>query len=338
MQNPGDTLHYLYDYGDNWEITLTLEEVLHPDPTGDYLEDAVCIGGERAAPPEDHRGAPEELLKQMLGDLEYFDPAEVNDLLIDEGPRAWLQELESPVGDLLSEMLLHRIRMQIQRTAVTVARSEPFNLSTEEKAAALEAHRWFLDQAKGGGIPLTAAGYLKPDVVSEAAEAIPTAGTWIGKKNREDQTVPVLLFRQSLQKMGLLRKYQGKLLLTRKGLAARRSTEALWDQVAAGLVLGKPEEFTRAVAVLDLLAVAAADDDGSADFSLVTDGLDAMGWRKQNGFPLTEQDFYHHADRPRVMLQNAHPCQRGYDEEGYSRAAVALARDALKLHAPPARA
>jgi len=46
----GDTLRCLYDYGDNWELTLRLEEVL---PAETDCPAAVVVDGERAAPPED---------------------------------------------------------------------------------------------------------------------------------------------------------------------------------------------------------------------------------------------------------------------------------------------
>ena len=50
VQEPGDVLGYVYDYGDNWQLSLRLEAVLPADagaPT------AVCVDGRRAAPPED---------------------------------------------------------------------------------------------------------------------------------------------------------------------------------------------------------------------------------------------------------------------------------------------
>ena len=40
---------------------------------------------------------------------------------------------------------------------------------------------------------------------------------WIGENNREANAVPLLDFRQSLQSMGLLRKYKGRLMLTKAG-------------------------------------------------------------------------------------------------------------------------
>jgi pRiA4b ORF-3-like protein len=49
----GDLLQYLYDYGDSWELTLRLEELLPADANS---KPATLVDGERAAPPEDCGG------------------------------------------------------------------------------------------------------------------------------------------------------------------------------------------------------------------------------------------------------------------------------------------
>lgn len=98
--------------------------------------------------------------------------------------------------------------------------SAPLSLTPDEMAVALSAHLWFLQRASGGGIELTAAGYLKPADVEAASTIIPVMADWIGANSRETHTVPVLHFRESLQQLGLLRKYKGKLLLTRAGASA----------------------------------------------------------------------------------------------------------------------
>lgn len=49
----GSKFVYLYDGGDNWEHTITLEDKLAPDPT---LTPPRCIEGARACPPEDCGG------------------------------------------------------------------------------------------------------------------------------------------------------------------------------------------------------------------------------------------------------------------------------------------
>jgi len=51
----GDRLGYLYDFGDNWEHVLTLEET---HEAGRGAPRARVVDGERAAPPEDCGGVP----------------------------------------------------------------------------------------------------------------------------------------------------------------------------------------------------------------------------------------------------------------------------------------
>jgi hypothetical protein len=48
-------LVYTYDMGDSWEHSVVLEKRLPADPDAAY---PVCIGGERACPPEDCGGLP----------------------------------------------------------------------------------------------------------------------------------------------------------------------------------------------------------------------------------------------------------------------------------------
>lgn len=66
MHSPGDRLHYWYDFGDDWDHTLKLEEVMPRD--GDAPQ-ARVVAGRRAAPPDDCGGVPgyEELL-EILAD------------------------------------------------------------------------------------------------------------------------------------------------------------------------------------------------------------------------------------------------------------------------------
>jgi len=66
LHSPGDRLHYVYDFGDNWEHTLKLEEVA-PRPASAPL--ARVVGGRRTAPPDDCGGiyGYQELI-EALGD------------------------------------------------------------------------------------------------------------------------------------------------------------------------------------------------------------------------------------------------------------------------------
>ncbi|PMR63099.1 hypothetical protein C1A38_00500 [Verrucosispora sp. ts21] len=48
-----DKLHYTYDFGDSWEHDILVEQILDRDPAVTYPR---CVGGRRAAPPEDCGG------------------------------------------------------------------------------------------------------------------------------------------------------------------------------------------------------------------------------------------------------------------------------------------
>jgi len=46
----GDRVEYAYDFGDNWQHVLKLEDKMPPSAEVVY---PLCVGGERTAPPED---------------------------------------------------------------------------------------------------------------------------------------------------------------------------------------------------------------------------------------------------------------------------------------------
>jgi hypothetical protein len=90
---PEERFSYAYDFGDDWQHTVTLEKVLAANPNTEY---PVCLEGRRACPPEDCGGTegyrdllrvlrvpqhPQEAMRQWAGrkfDPEPFDRERVN--------------------------------------------------------------------------------------------------------------------------------------------------------------------------------------------------------------------------------------------------------------------
>jgi hypothetical protein len=75
LSKPGDRLLYVYDYGDNWQLTLELEDVLD---AGAEVAAATLVDGKRAAPPEDcgHLTTEAELA-EVLDDPARFPAEEI---------------------------------------------------------------------------------------------------------------------------------------------------------------------------------------------------------------------------------------------------------------------
>jgi hypothetical protein len=53
LQQPGDRIHYSYDFGDGWEHDIVLEKRLNPEPG---VQIPACLAGKGACPPEDCGG------------------------------------------------------------------------------------------------------------------------------------------------------------------------------------------------------------------------------------------------------------------------------------------
>ncbi len=59
LRSTGQRLRYTYDFGDNWQHTVTVEEMLSAESReSEPVGQIVCLDGERACPPEDAGGVP----------------------------------------------------------------------------------------------------------------------------------------------------------------------------------------------------------------------------------------------------------------------------------------
>ncbi|NEE03768.1 plasmid pRiA4b ORF-3 family protein [Phytoactinopolyspora halotolerans] len=283
LAEPGDTLFYCYDFGDDWVHVIELEKVLPregPQPV------ASCLGGERPGPAEDcggvpgyeafaaandpkhpnHRDAMADLRSMYGDDVDPashapvpFDVHEVNRVLdslgiadlpaVGELPDALLQ-LYNSVGYVPARRRLRRLIGDARLDA-------PVIIDVETAEAMVRPYGWLLERVGDDGIKLTAAGYLPPAHVEAAMAELGMEDEWVGKFNREDQTLPVLLLRETAQKLGLLRKYRGRLLLTARARKLRSDPVALWWHLAANLPVKSRDPFTNQAGLLYLVAVAA---------------------------------------------------------------------------------
>lgn len=142
----------------------------------------------------------------------------------------------------------------------------------------------------GDGVPLTASGYLKPDVVARCVDEVGLAGEISGRSRREGDLAPVLYLRLVAQRLGLVRRYAGRMVRTPTGRAAAADATRLWREVVASLVPQPGRVASGAaqasVVVWDLLLATLLDDatwrfDDLADACHVV--LNESGWRLADG-------------------------------------------------------
>ncbi|TFB73199.1 plasmid pRiA4b ORF-3 family protein [Cryobacterium glaciale] len=279
----GDSLLYTYDFGDDWDHTIKLEEVL---PATDAA--VRCIDGRRQGPAEDVGGIHgwEHLLAVAAGTVAPDYPEE-REIAFEMGLHAFVDEIDlaeinrglerlagsrtalislrqqSNAGEEPSPLvvLLAGLSEQAQRHLAGYLAAakveEPVEVGEPEAAAATAVIRAFLEHV-GAGIRLTSAGYLPPVHVKALMRELDIDKRWQGEANREAQTYPLLILRETLTQFGLIRKYRGELRLTKRGAQLRETPVELWHHVAARLPVERTD-YGHDCALLLLLLVAAGD-------------------------------------------------------------------------------
>lgn len=307
LAEPGDCLWYEYDFGDSWEHRLVLEQVRPHNPEAAPIR---CLAGANACPPEDSGGIGgyQHLVEILAGPPgperdemitwigRPFDPAafdvEAVDAALVGGKRVGLPAVDpvSPLGELLGTM---RFGVPAPVVEALQALAEPAPVvSAAERTVAVLAYSRLLDRVGDDGIALTQAGYLPPAHVEELAAELSLDAFW-GKNNREVNAVPVLVFRESAQGIGLIRKTRGRLVLTKAGARARRDPDALWTHIAGALPLGGPSRGEERVCaehagILLLLAIGAGAGREQRT-AIIAAGLAAAGWRDGSGEPIPDR-------------------------------------------------
>ncbi|GAA2026561.1 plasmid pRiA4b ORF-3 family protein [Nocardiopsis rhodophaea] len=312
LSGVGDCLFYVYDFGDHWEHVLTLQAVL---PRAEEAPRAVCTAGKRPAPTEDcggvwgyeflvaatdpgHPHHAEALAEYRDAYGEESDPRGFAPTQFDmDATNASLnalfaklpEHLPQPLADLVAAARDPATKRRLHQLIGQAGLSEPTEIDTADAARMVHPYAWLLDHVGTEGIKLTGAGYLPPASVEAIAAELDLGQEWIGKLNREAQTLPVLLLRESAQAMGLLRKYKGKLLLAPAGRKVHGDPQALWHHLAERLPIKPKNECERQAGLLALLAVAAETTDG---LPAIADILNGIGWRLDGYDPLTPGDAF----------------------------------------------
>lgn len=306
----GERIHYQYDYGDNWWLAIEVEDV----GDGRVPEGrATLVEGAGAGPPEDCGGVSMYELIVAAADPTHPDHRRARTDLADQwglpldeihlglepydeqALAGQLQQLDLPsrpsvprhVPQSLATLLL-RARDQVTERklrALASAADEPVEIDEPTAVRMLRPLRVLVDVV-GDGVKLTAAGYLPPAVVRTIFDELDLADEWIGKGNREDLTLPVLELREAAQRLGLLRKYKGRLVPTSRGRTLADDPVGLWWHVAGRLPIGgRGDADASWQAGVLLLAVMAAGSTKDAD-AMIAPMLTGLGWALESGLPI----------------------------------------------------
>jgi hypothetical protein len=189
-------------------------------------------------------------------------------------------------------------------------------------------YAWLLDRVGDDGIKLTSAGYLPPLHVEAAVAELGLGEEWIGKGNRESQTLPVLHLRESATAMGLLRKRNGLLLLTSRARAVRTDPPALWRQLAQRMPPASRDQCeTQAGLILLIVIAARAEGDPDATAARL---LSAIGWVNADGTDLDRHTAARACWDTRTVLRRLGALTGDWRSEAPSTDGITFARTALQ--------
>ena len=300
LASASGVLFYEYDFGDSWLHHIELIEVF--DSTDD--PSALLLRGARRGPLEDSGGIsgytelmailadpsrgehPEssDWVSYILGPWQSFDADAVN---VDDINRK-LRRLVEPVAsaslvDRLAERIYSGVRGEF-RSYLAGSIDGPATVDTATAERMLRPYSWLLHRIGVDGLQLTAAGWLPPTVVRDAMRELEWEWRWIGAMNREDQTVPILELRASAQRMGLIRKLKGRLVLNAAAKRVLGNPDALWSMLATSLALRHRSEAVSDAALLLAIEVASGRRSTRPDYlDPIAFGLGALGWTTRDG-------------------------------------------------------
>jgi hypothetical protein len=209
-------------------------------------------------------------------------------------------QLPPQVEDLVAAFRDPFTQIEFLRLIVDGGVLEPVLVDAATAARMVRPYAWLLDRVGVDGIKLTSAGYLPPVHVEAAVAELGLAEEWVGSYNRESQTLPVLEFRESAVRLGLLRKYRGWLLPTVRGHKLREDPVALWWHLARSVPPRAADAPRRQAGLLLLAAVAGQIEDNPHEY--VAGMLWRAGWARRDGTELERWDARAAAEETHVVL------------------------------------
>ncbi len=249
-----------------WGAIMGQAEAQAREAVADRLEMAVAVGDLQPGTRGWRDSQAEITLNVLLSPRLDLSGEALYDQILDERLDDWIRGPRSTTRGGLLAPLETSLRENVDPGMAAPAR------------ALLRPLDWLLTEI-GDGLALTAAGYLPPRTVSRALDELGWRDELIGPANREVDAYPVLVLRETAQRLGLCRRRASRLTLTPSGRAALADGRTLWQAVAAGLV--GPEHSALAVAWEVVLAVLAPGDVvGEEDVrTLVQAVITESGWR-----------------------------------------------------------
>ncbi|MBN9194013.1 plasmid pRiA4b ORF-3 family protein [Microbacterium sp.] len=305
-------LWYVYDFGDGWVHRL---DVIDRDGVRAGEAPASIVAGERRSPFEDSGGEdgyreltgiladarhPEHRsargwVRSAAGPWGVTDPEDA-DLA---GARAELAEVFAdaswPEGSLIEEFaaglhapLRSNLRRHLRRTGVLDDAPLPDGVVADSVAP----YRWLVERIGTEGVTLTKAGWMPPVVVREGMEQLGWRDDWIGEANREDLTYPMRHLRASAERLRLVRKVTGRLVLTTRTGRALGRPGALADEIAHGLLRQRMTEGQRVAGTIFVLGLADGTITSRRDAErTVVETLTALGYVDREGRDIDVRSF-----------------------------------------------